>query len=67
MRWPHALVTDCAATDWLCEPCRFITFLKAPNAVATLLDPSHSVGILLGGARLLALLACRESLALLRV
>ncbi|TNY17511.1 hypothetical protein DMC30DRAFT_430077 [Rhodotorula diobovata] len=40
----------------------FITFLKAPNAVATLLDPSHSVGILLGGARLLALLACRPAL-----
>ncbi|GAA5928402.1 hypothetical protein JCM3775_000600 [Rhodotorula graminis] len=40
----------------------FMAFLKTANAVATLLDPSQSVGVLLGGARLLALLACRPAL-----
>ncbi|GAA5843259.1 hypothetical protein JCM9279_002040 [Rhodotorula babjevae] len=40
----------------------FIAFLKAANAVATLLDPNQSIGVLLGGTRLLALLACRPAL-----
>ncbi|GAA5895745.1 hypothetical protein JCM8208_005075 [Rhodotorula glutinis] len=40
----------------------FMTFLKTANAVSTLLDPNQSIGVLLGGARLLALLACRPAL-----
>ncbi|GAA6023517.1 hypothetical protein JCM10207_005701 [Rhodosporidiobolus poonsookiae] len=40
----------------------FIAFVKTPSAVATLLDPQQSVGLLLAGVRLLALLACRPPL-----
>ncbi|GAA5887974.1 hypothetical protein JCM5296_001518 [Sporobolomyces johnsonii] len=40
---------------------QFLAFLKAPNAVATLLDPNHPVEILLGSVRLLSLLACTSS------
>ncbi|GAA5965863.1 hypothetical protein JCM21900_004930 [Sporobolomyces salmonicolor] len=40
---------------------QFLAFLKAPNAVATLLDPNHPVEILLSSVRLLSLLACTST------
>ena len=42
-----------------CTP-RFVTLLKTPNTISTLLDPTQPTQVLLSSSRFLALLAARE-------